>query len=90
MAAKIRECKCYALTPIVERRTNFDAKAHSGFLDVCAAENVGYIYVIIVPELDKIIISLHVVFNEVIPDPTADYFAELEKIKIKVASDLPG
>jgi hypothetical protein len=29
----------------------------------------------------------HVVFNEVIPDPTADYFPELEKLKIAVAPD---
>jgi hypothetical protein len=40
-----------------------------------------------VPELDKIIVSVHVVFNEVIPDLTADYFSELEKLKIEEAPD---
>jgi hypothetical protein len=32
-------------------------------------------------------VSVHVVFNEVIPEPSADYFSELEKLKIEVASD---
>ena len=31
-----------------------------------------------------VIVSLHVIFNEVIPDPTADYFARLERLKIEV------
>jgi hypothetical protein len=39
------------------------------------------------PELDKIIVSVHVVFNEVIPDLIADYLSELEKLKIDVAPD---
>lgn len=52
--------------------------------DLCicyATQNIGYIE----PKLDKIIVSVHVVFNGVIPDPTMDYFAELDKLKIKVA-----
>lgn len=35
----------------------------------------------LVPRLDKIILSVGVVFNEVIPEPTADYFAELENME---------
>jgi hypothetical protein len=30
---------------------------------------------------------VHVVFNEVIPDPNAEYFSELEQLKIEVASN---
>jgi hypothetical protein len=75
---RIWGCKCYALK---QRRKDFDDKAYSGFL-------VGYGYIVFVPELDTIIVSVHVVFNEVIPDPTADYFSELEKLKIEVAPDL--
>ena len=82
---RIWGCKCYALKPIAERRKDFDDKAYSGFLVGYAQQNTGYM--IFVPELDKIIVSVHVVFNEVIPDPTADYFSELEKLKIEVAPD---
>jgi hypothetical protein len=39
------------------------------------------------PELNKIIVPVHAVFNEVIPDSTAEYFFELEKLKIDVAPD---
>ena len=39
-----------------------------------------------VPQLDKLIVSVHVVFNEIIPDAIAEYFAELDKLKIEVAS----
>ena len=31
--------------------------------------------------------SVHVVFNEIIPDPSAEYFSELERLKIEVASE---
>jgi hypothetical protein len=55
------------------------------FLVGYAQQNTGYM--IFVPELDKIIVSVHVGFNEVIPHPTADYFSELEKLKIEVAPD---
>ena len=78
-------CKCYALKPEDERRKDFDDKAYSGFLVGYAQENTGYM--IFVPELDTVIVSVHVVFNEVIPDPTAEYFSELEKHKIEVAPD---
>ena len=82
---RIWGCKCYALKPVAERRKDFDDKAYSGFLVGYAQQNTGYL--IFVPALDKLLVSVHVVFNEVIPDPTADYFSELEKLKIEVASD---
>ncbi len=78
-------CKCYALKPIAERRKDFDDKAYSGFLVGYAQQNTGYM--IFIPSLDKIIVSVHVVFNEIIPDPTAEYFSELEQLKIEVASN---
>jgi hypothetical protein len=67
-------------------RKNFDDKAYSGFLVGYAQENTGNM--IFVPSLDKIIVSVHVVFNEAIPDPTAEFFSELEQLKIEVASNL--
>ena len=42
-------------------------------------------YLVFVPALDKIVVSVHVVFNEIIPDPSAEYFSELERLKIEVA-----
>ena len=39
------------------------------------------------PALDKIVVSVHVVFNEIIPDPSAEDFSELKRLKIEVASE---
>jgi hypothetical protein len=82
---RIWGCKCYALKPAAERRKDFDDKTYAGHLVGYAQQNTGYM--IFVPALDKIIVSVHVIFNEIIPDPTAEYFSELEKLNIKVADD---
>jgi hypothetical protein len=73
------------MKPIAERRKDFDDKAYSGFLVGYAQKNTGYM--IFVPLLDKIIVSVHVVFNEAIPDPTGGCFSELEQFKIEVDSN---
>jgi hypothetical protein len=78
-------CKCYALKPKAERLKDMDDKAYTGFLVGYSEQNTGYI--IFVPALNKTIVSVHVVFNEIIPDPTADYFSELDKLKIDVAAE---
>ena len=67
--------KCYALKPKADRRKDFDEKAYTGFLVGYAQQNTGYL--VFVPALDKIVVSVHVVFNEIIPDPSAEYFSEL-------------
>ena len=82
---RIWGCKCYVLKPIAERRKDFDDKAYSGYLVGYATQNTGY--VVFIPALDKVVISVHVIFNEVIPDPTAEYFSELERLQFEVASD---
>jgi hypothetical protein len=72
---------------VLSRRKDFDDKAYSGFLvGNNAQQNTGYMSFVL-ELVDKIIVSVHVVFNEVIPDPTADYFSELEKLKIEVVLD---
>ena len=81
----IRICKCYALKPKADRRKDFDEKVYTGFLVGYAQQNTGYL--VFVPALDKIVVSVHVVFNEIIPDPSAEYFSELERLKIEVASE---
>ena len=82
---RIWGCKCYSLKPLAERQKDLDDKAYSGFLVGYAEQNTGYL--IFVPDLNKTITSVHVVFNEIIPDPTAEYFSELEKLTIEVASE---
>jgi hypothetical protein len=82
---RIWGCKCYALKPVAERWKDFDDEAYSGILVGYAQENTGYL--IYIQAVDKIIVSVHVIFNEIIPDPTAEYFSELEKLKIEGASD---
>jgi hypothetical protein len=77
--------KCYVLKPVAERRKDLDDKAYTGFLVGYAEQNTGYI--IFVPDLNKNITSVHVIFNEIIPDPSAEYFSELEKLKIEVAEE---
>jgi hypothetical protein len=63
------------LKPVAARRKDFNNKAYSGFL-VGYAQQKHWLYDFYA--LDKIIIfSVHVVFNEVILNPTADYFSEL-------------
>ena len=71
---RIWGCKCYALKPKADRRKEFDEKAYTGFLVGYAQQNTGYL--VFVPALDKIDMSVHVVFNEIIPDPSAEYFSE--------------
>ena len=39
------------------------------------------------PERDKIVTSAHVIFNEIIPDPTAEYFSELKRLQVKGDSE---
>lgn len=44
-----------------------------------------------VPILDnEITMSVHVVFNQIIPDPKSEYFAELKSLKIEAASEFRG
>ena len=77
--------KCYSLKSLAERRDNFDDKAHSGFLEGYAIQNTRYLD--IEPLLDRIKVSVHVMFNAKIPNPIEDYPAELDRIQIEVASE---
>jgi hypothetical protein len=82
---RIWGCKYYVPKPSAERRKDCDDEAYSGFLVGYAQKNTGYM--LFVPEFDKLIVSVHVVFNEVVPDPTYDNFSEHEKLKSEVAPD---
>ena len=77
----IWECKAYVLKPEADHHKDFDDKAYSWFLVGYFGEKIGY--EAFVAELNKIVTSVHVIFNEVIPDSTADYFSELERLQVK-------
>jgi hypothetical protein len=62
--------KAYVLKP----------KAYSGFHAGYADDDRGY--EIYIPELDKIVKSVHVLFNEVIPNPTDEYYRELQRLNV--------
>ena len=75
-------CKDYALKSRSDLRKDLDDKAYSGFLVGYAEENKGY--QLFVPDLNDVITTVHVVFNEVIPYPSDEYFKELERLFVKV------
>jgi hypothetical protein len=69
------------------RRKDFDDKAYSGFHAGYADNDRGY--EIYIPELDKIVTSVHVLFNEVIPNPTDEYYRELQRLNVVTAEGSP-
>ena len=47
-------------------------------------EKLGYD--VCVPDFDTVLTTVHKVFNEVVPIPTAKYISELEKLTVKFDS----
>jgi hypothetical protein len=79
-------CKTYSLIPSASRRKNFASRAHSGFIVGYAEQKTGY--KIFVPEQNKIIVSVHVLTDEVSPDINDDYLAELTRLQISDTAPL--
>jgi hypothetical protein len=84
---RIWGCKAYVLKPKAARRKDFDDKAYSGFHAGYADDDRGY--EIYIPELDKIVTSVHVLCNEVIPNPTDEYYRELQRLNVVTAEGPP-
>jgi hypothetical protein len=81
---RIWGCKANVLKPKAVRRKDFDDdKACSGFHAGYADDDRAY--EIYAPQLDKIVTSVHVIFNEVIPNPTDEYYREFQRLKIVTA-----
>ena len=74
-------CKAYATIPRSYQRKDFTSKVMSGFHVGYSRTPIGY--KVFVPELNDIITTVHVTFNEVIPDYTAEYYQELSKLNIQ-------
>jgi hypothetical protein len=85
---RIWGCKAYVLMkPKAARRKDFDDKAYSGYHAGYADDDPGY--EIFIPEMDKIVTSVHVIFNEVIPNRTDENYRELQWLKIVTAEGPP-
>jgi hypothetical protein len=78
---RIWGCKAYAKIPRSYQRKEFSEKVISGFHVGYSRTPIGY--KVFVPELNDIIITVHVTFNEVIPDYTDEYYQELSRLMVK-------
>ena len=76
--------ECYTLTPVAERRNDFDEKV-TAFSWLVTQHRTRLHY--FVPNKDRTIMSVHELLNNIISDPTADYFSGLELLKIDVACE---
>jgi hypothetical protein len=77
---RIWGCKAYVKVPRSYQRKDFTSKMMSGFHVGYSRTPIGY--KVFVPELNDIITTVHVTFNEVIPDYTAEYYQELSRLNI--------
>jgi hypothetical protein len=75
-------CKAYAMRERGALRKDLQGKADSGFL--VGYGDVGLGYEIFLPETNKIVTTVHVIFNEVIPSHTDEYWSEMTKLQVKV------
>ena len=71
--------KAYALKFRSDLRKNLDGKAYSGFLVGHTDENIEY--EIFIPDLIDIITTVHVVFNEIVPNSIT---SKLQRMFVKV------
>jgi hypothetical protein len=74
---RIWGCKCYVRDPRGDMRKDWSDKSRVGVLMGYSEAPLGWI--VYVPELGKMITSVHVRFNEEIPDYRIEYFKELEE-----------
>ena len=78
---RIWGCKAYVKIPRSYHRKDFSSKMMSGFHVGYSRTPIGY--KVFVPELNDIITTVHVTFNEVIPDYTTEYYQELSRLNIR-------
>ena len=78
---RIWGCKAYVKIPRSYQRKDFSSKVMSGFLVGYSRTPIGY--KVFVPELNDVITTVHVIFNEIIPDYTAEYYQELSRLTVK-------
>lgn len=72
-------CKCYVLKPKADRRKDWEDKAWVGYFLGYSKNQVGYKVMLQETELT----SVHVLFDESIPERLTDYFKELEAATVR-------
>ena len=73
-------CKAYVLIPKADRRKDWEDKALTGHFIGYSKSKKGYQILL----GDTVITSVHVLFDESIPERSADYFKELDELTVKV------
>ena len=69
-------CKAYVLKPKADRRKDWDDKAQVGYFVGYSEDTVGW--QVYLPDSDTFVTSVHVLFDENIPERSDDYFKELD------------
>ena len=73
-------CKAYVLIPKADRRKDWEDKAMIGHFIGYSKTKIGYLVII----GDTVLTSVHVLFDESIPERSADYFKELDEAMVKM------
>ena len=72
-------CKAYVLIPKADRRKDWEDKSMAGYFIGYSTSKVGYNILL----GDTVVTSVHVLFDESIPERSADYFKELEESLVR-------
>ena len=72
-------CKAYVLIPKSDRRNNREDKAMVGYFIGYSKTKAGYRILL----CDTVVTSVHVIFDESIPERSAYYFRELDEATVK-------
>jgi hypothetical protein len=72
-------CKAYVLIPKADRRKDWEDKAQIGWFIGYSRDKIGWRVML----GDTVVTSVHVLFDEDIPERSADYFEELDQLTVK-------
>ena len=78
-------CKCYVLKPKADRRKDWEEKGMIGHFLGYSEDKQGWLCYL--PEYDKFVTSVHILFDENIPARNADYFAAFDASIVKINPD---
>ena len=73
-------CKAYVLTPKADRRKDWEDKAMTGYFIGYPADRKGYKVLV----GDTVVHSVHVLFDESVPERSQDYYRELEEAQVAI------
>ena len=73
-------CRCYVLIPKADRRKDWEDKSKIGYYIGLSKTKIGYMVLI----GDIILTSIHVLFDERIPERSAEYFKEFDSYIVRM------